>query len=338
MRVHLALLCCLLPTSLASSCYPNGGVTKDDTDWTPVDTEGDTDADTDADTDTDTTDTGTPWDERDWPSTQEMFIGFAYPASQEQLAVEMGLNIMGASQLDSNTWTVTNSGTTWTIHFERAGDNMAEGLRTPGAVVIYAGHSNYGLGGVYSDLPDLSQIEEIETVQDFFNFGTPHAGINYSYLTQDQAYPNLTIRPEDIAEDPVNYEVPIIGGDRFPNDDGVGIGDTFPLRGSGSSAYHYTNGGNRYLIVNAGADDIPGPSELAYDVLFLKSCNSGRYYIENFQHGDVFYTIDNVYADEMVVTVDLFVKHIILRTPYWEIAELMDEREGNPVYEWMKID
>jgi hypothetical protein len=52
MRAHLIVTCCLLPTMLAASCYPKGSTIKDDTSWTPVDTEGDTDTDTDADTDT----------------------------------------------------------------------------------------------------------------------------------------------------------------------------------------------------------------------------------------------------------------------------------------------
>ena len=339
MRAHLILICCLLPTTLAASCYPKGSTVKDDTSWQPVDTddsEGDTDSDTDGDTDTD--DTGVPWDDRVWPSTQEMFVAFAYPASQEQVAVEMGLRVMGASQVDSTTWTLTHDVTTWTIHLERSAENMTQGLRTPGAVVVYAGHSNYGLGGVFSDLPDLSDIEDITTVEDFYNFGGPWAAINYSYLVNDQAYPNLMIRPEDVATDPENYAVPVLGEERFPNESGVAPGQGFDLHGSGSNAYHFTNDGSSYLIVNAGAADIPPPEEQAYDVLFIKSCNSGRYYVENFQRGDFFYTIDNVYAEEMVVTMDLFVKHIILRTPYWEITDLMDEREGNDVYEWVKID
>jgi hypothetical protein len=267
-----------------------------------------------------------------------MFVSFAYPAAQEQAAVEMTLRIMGARQQDTTTWTVTEGDTDWTIHLERSAANMDAGLRTPGAVVVYAGHSNYGLGGVFSDLPDLSQIEEIVTLQDFYNYGGPQTAINYPYLRDTQAYPNLAIAPTDIAVDPVNYEVPILGGPRFPNDSGVGIGDTFALHGSGESAYHFTNEGTAYLIVNAGSADLPAPAELQYDILFIKSCNSGRYYVENFQRGGFFYTVDNVYTEDMVLTVDLFVKHILLRTPYWEIAQLMDEREGNHVYEFVQID
>ncbi len=327
----------LMFTLLACHCYPKGAVVDDSTDpWDTVDTqEGDTDTDTDTDADTD--DTGSPWDDREWPSTQEMFVAFAYPASQEQVAVEMALRVMGASQQDDTTWTITSGETAWTIHLERSADNIDRGLRTPGAVVVYAGHSNYGLGGVFSDLPDLSQIEEIETVEDFYNFGGPHAAISYSYLVNEQAYPNLTIRPEDIADDPENYLVPILDEERFPNDEGVGPGQPFTIHGSGSSAYHYTVDGSGYLIVNAGAADLPDPSEMLYEILFIKSCNSGRYYIENFQRGEYFYTIDNVYAEEMVVTMDVFVKNVILRTPYWEIADLLDEREGGDVYEWVHI-
>ncbi|MFH1465197.1 MAG: hypothetical protein ABIO70_12500 [Pseudomonadota bacterium] len=327
-----------LVTLLAlSACHPKS-IKPDDSDpWIPTDdTEGDTDADTDGDTDTD--DTGTPWEEREWPATQEMFVSFAYPAAQEQAAVEMTLRVMGGRQQDATTWTITEGDTAWTIHLERSAANMDAGLRTPGAVVVYGGHSNYGIGGVFSDLPDLSQIEDIVHVEDFYNYGGPQAAISYSYLRDTQAYPNLTIRPEDIGEDVENYEVPIIGGPRFPNDSGVGIGDTFTLHGSGSSAYHYTYGGTAYLLVNAGAADLPAADDLQYDILFIKSCNSGRYYTENFQHGGFFYTVDNVYSEHMVVTVDLFVKHILLRTPYWEIAQLMDERESTHVYEFVQID
>jgi hypothetical protein len=336
MRAHIILGSLLLPVLCAASCYPRGAKDDSDDPWTPVDS-SDSDADTDTDGDTDT-DTGIPWDERVWPTTQEMFVGFAYPASQEQVAVEMALRVMGATQVDETTWTITHDVTSWTIHLERSAENMDRGLRTEGAVVVYAGHSNYGIGAVYSDLPDLSQVEQIGLVEDFYNFGGPWAGINHSYLVNDQAYPNLTIRDEDIAQDPQNYDVPILGIERFPNDDGVAPGQTFSLHGSGTSGYHFTSGDNRYLIVNAGNADLPSPEEMLYDVLFIKSCNSGRYYIESFQRGDFFYTIDNVYAENLVVTVDLFVKHIILRTPYWEIADELDEREGGDVYEWVRID
>jgi hypothetical protein len=334
MRPRPPILCTLLALA---ACH-NSGITPDDSDpWIPTDdTEGDADADTDGDTDTD--DTGIPWDERTWPATQEMFVAFAYPASQEQAAVEMMLRIMGASQQDSTTWTITEGVTDWTIHLERSAANMDRGLRTPGAVVVYGGHSNYGLGGVFSDLPDLSQIEEIVNLQDFYNYGGPHAAISYAYLRDTQAYPNLTVSPTEMAQTQVNYEVPILGGPRFPNDDGVGIGDTFTLHGSGENAYHYTYGGTAYLIVSAGAADLPSPDEMQYDILFIKSCNSGRYYIENFQRGGFFYTVDNVYTEDMVPTVDLFVKHILLRTPYWEIAALMDARESGHKYEFVQID
>jgi hypothetical protein len=337
MRPHLLLIASLLPALVAASCYPKGTVLETDEPWTPVDSE-DSDADTDTDTDTDTDDTGIPWEERDWPSAQEMFVSFAYPAAQEQAAVEMVLRVMGASQLDDTTWSITHGVTTWTIHIERSAENIVRGLRTPGAVVVYAGHSNYGLGGVFSDLPDLSPIEEIDSVDDFFNFGGPYAAINYAYLRDEQAYPNLVISPDDIAQEPENYLVPILDEERFPNEAGVDPGESFELHGSGSSAYHFSSGENRYLIVNAGSADLPPPEEMVYDVMFVKSCNSGRYYIESFQRGEYFYTTDNVYAEDMVVTMDLFVKHMILRTPYAEIADLMDEREGNAVYEWVHID
>ncbi len=314
----------------------SGELDTDDEADADADADTDTDTDTDADGDADTDDTGVPWDEREWPAEQDMFVALGYPGALEQLAVEMTIAVLGASQVDDTTWTLSYGDTDWTIYMERTGKNFSRGLATPGAVVIYAGHSNYGLGGMFSDLPDGSEIPEVETIQDIHNFGTEGVALNLEYLQTTQAYPNLHLSQSDFAQAPQNYLVPILKEERFPNDNGVGPGDTFSLFGSGEYAYHYTLEHTTYAIVNGGADDIPAPEDQAYDVLLLKSCHSGRYYIEQFMRGVFFYTDDNVYAEKEIATVDLFVKHIIMRTPWWEIVEEMNERED--VYHYVEID
>ncbi len=326
----------LLPISAAlllGGCHARLGVSKEDTDsqdsWSPVDTSETADTQ-------DTEDTGVPWDEREWPEEQQMFIALAYPAAMEQLAVEMALLVMGASQQNDTTWTISHSGTDWTIYLDRSGESFTQGLLTPGAVVIYGGHSNYGMGGLYSDLPDGSDVVEVETLADFWNFGSPHVGMNLEYLQTTQAYPNLHLRDGDIATDPLNYEVPVIGGLRHPNDQGVGAGDGFTQVGTGESAYHFTYEGTPYLLVNGGADDVPPVEEQVHDVLLIKSCNSGRYYLENFLRGTVFYTEGNVYAEEEVISVDIFVKKIIQRAHWDDVTAALNERED--VYHWVAID
>ena len=88
------------------------------------------------------------------------------------------------------------------------------------------------------------------------------------------------------------------------------------------------------LLVRGGKADVP--DDLQYDTLLIKSCHSGRYYSENFQHGTLFYTVDNVYSEDFNTTVDLFVKGTLNRWDNDTIVSEMNERED--VYRWHQFD
>ena len=86
---------------------------------------------------------------------------------------------------------------------------------------------------------------------------------------------------------------------RFPNNEGVSPEEQFQLQVEGPTAYHYTNTTTdfvdappetrNYTLVRSESSDLP---VLKYKWFYFDACNSGRDYIENFEHGSFLYTID----------------------------------------------
>jgi hypothetical protein len=85
----------------------------------------------------------------------------------------------------------------------------------------------------------------------------------------------------------------------IPNNDGITPGSQFQLQAEGSTAYHYTHTTRdffdapsetrNYTLVHSGLSDLPN---LRYKWFYFDACNTGRDYIENFNHGSFFYTTD----------------------------------------------
>ncbi len=177
-------------------------------------------------------------------------------------------------------------------------------LQTEGADVIFNGHANSGIG-----LSFAHEGEILVRTTDFFNMtGKRNSDSNPAIAGVAWAHELQINGPMQITEDEIpptveNYQVlrGIVDQLKFPNDpdnpdDVVGVGETFTLTKQGATPmpdvwYHYqapiVSTKHKFLLVKSGAEDVPS---LHYRSLFLYLCSSGRYFLESFQHGQVFYT------------------------------------------------
>ncbi len=303
-----------------------------DDDTTDDDTEDDDSADDDSTGDDDTTEA-----EVYPPTNSDIFVMYAYPAHLVAASVDAYLSIAGASW-NGTYWTYTDSdlGLDYRIHQCDDTSCFIEGVQTADSIVIYAGHSNYGLGATFSELEDHSEIEHVETPDDFFGIGSEMTGMNFQYLKEMQKYPNLTLRPEDIPEAPLNYMVPYLSEHRFPNNEGVAPGQAFSVIGYDVYGYpvHYHDAqtGTAKTIVNRGQDEVP--DNMQYAAIFFRSCSSSWYYIENFDQGMFFYSTAEVNYD--IAIVYRFIRGII-RGDSWNT--IRDELNAlDPIYDFIDFD
>jgi len=262
----------------------------------------------------------------------EMFLLEAYPAyDYERKLVENYLRTASAGKEGDVYYASLPERKRYiSLRFGASPEAFARALETPGAVVGFTGHSNFGLGALFSELPDHSQIEWVTSIADYMNLSTPFVGASWPYLVHEQAYPNLWISDEEIAVYPENYCTPV-GVQRFPNDDGVGVCETFgAVQGEGIDRYHYRLDGlvgdSFRLVVHGGSADLPDP--LRYAVLYYRSCNSGIYYSESFQRGVLFYTT----FDSIVGAMDVFVKGTLHGWDWDLLKRRLNLRQNNNDY------
>ena len=423
------LLYVLLACAWVFTGCPGAGITVDDDTYPSDDddddtSEGDDDDATPADDDDDATpadddDDATPGDDDDTteplgpPDHANIYIMYGYPSMLESASVDAYMAIAGGS-FNGTYWSWSDGSRSYTIHQNVEPSGFIEGVQDPDGIVIYAGHSNFGLGTTFSyvplpgtvtlshnsddaatsedltavvsagatirlpsdapsaidgweaftvdavtansidfsgnyqgtscvavadhavDVPNHSDIEYVHTLDDVFNLGSEYVAINYQYLHQEQAYPNFALREADIVQDPVNYMVPGINVDRFPNNIGVGPGDTFPVIGTDpwGNPYHYQDAHDGYhkTIVRGGSADMPANDQ--YAISFIRSCNSGRYYGETFNRGVMFFATED--ADYEIAIIYLFIKGIIEDKSYDEILALMNA--ADPMYEYFDFN
>lgn len=204
------------------------------------------------------------------------------------------------------------------------GETEAElktGLSTQDCAVVFEGHSNFGIG------PSFAPATNITRLSSFMNLGSARAPIHWDLA--GNFYANLTIEDSEVANDVNNYEVPNLdlAGNlklRFVNIDGVGNNQTFHLTGTATGRKHYrvTEDSNR-VIVNAGNAD--APPLLKYGSFYYNACNSGRHFLETFNRGDFFYTIDNC---ESAHTSRVFVQKTIEGKTSAQILEALNLEEN----------
>jgi Bacterial TSP3 repeat len=215
----------------------------------------------------------------------------------------------------------------WVIQTARSEAAIKSGLASA-PYVVFEGHANMGLGPAFNNQP--------AKISDFTNFGNPQAAINWEYLRTTE-YPNFTTMTAAETPSPVaNYMVlpQKINIERYDNINGVGIGQNFTLKGTGSGRYHFNRlGDNEVLIVNAGKADLP---VLGYKAFFYNSCKTARDFGEVFQHGKFFCSNVSCYAD-YGASVE-FVKGLITGETWTEIlfdlndTHALDDTIVGPAY------
>jgi hypothetical protein len=181
----------------------------------------------------------------------------------------------------------------WSVYVWETEKHAKIALSTPGAVIAYDGHSNFGMGFAFEvHFARLSQ---------FMNIADHMIPVNWPYLRDHQEHPSLDFSDAEYGDDPST-------GTRFDPTCGTATVETAggPLRKSRWGApgqrfsltrgerrwfdHHYGEGDNVRIVVQAGSRDMP---EKKWSKLFLNSCYSGSYYYDSFGgHGTLFMTTD----------------------------------------------
>ncbi len=189
---------------------------------------------------------------------------------------------------------------------------LLEALQADGRIVIYDGHANFGFS------PSFTKSTH-KTIADFTNFGVKYTDIPVHYrgdgterdmmfyldapdlpaLTEDEAitldhihgegWGYLVLQQVQIRDKALNYHLPFIGDERFPNAGGIAPNQFFTKQGEGfNNEWHFHRGSSKRLMVTAPGDQVP--KNLRYKTFFYNACSSGPHFIENFRHGEFVYT------------------------------------------------
>jgi hypothetical protein len=318
----------------------------DDNNDTPTDDDDSSPADDDNDNNNDTT--------PDEPDDMEIFVVYGFPGLLERLTVDLYLEKAGFAQT-GNEWSRDDADRTIFVHEAWNAAALTEALSTEGAYVVFVGHSNFGLGPIFTDETWVHKLDWVTGIDDFFHLGNGLSSIQYRYMIEGQSYPNFRVKPAQIADHPLNYLTATLQLERFENIDGVDPGEAFPdVQGQGLDIYHYTappwiqdDGallfepplpplgpilpGTEMLIVNLGESSLP---ELRYKALLWKSCYSGLYFLDELQHGVVFYTLAS--PSYLVPTIQAFLDGVIRGQSWTKIntrLNNLDDIYGYRVFE-----
>lgn len=170
-------------------------------------------------------------------------------------------------------------------------------LSTPGSVVAYDGHSNFGLGFAFKT--GFSRLHQ------FLNIADAQIPVNWEYMREHQDHPSLDFTDSEYGDDMATSAPfdPVQGSATVEGSQGPlrkpryllsgGVGARLGLTRGGSKRWldhHYGEDGNYRIVVKAGSRDMP---EKRWSKLFLNSCYSGSYYYDSFGgHGSLFFTRD----------------------------------------------
>jgi PKD repeat protein len=127
-------------------------------------------------------------------NTEHIFVSLGYCESLTRDLIIGMLKGLGATQSGAD-WTYRNTkqNKTYRITFANSIASMKQALTTPGAHIIYVGHSSMGLGGVFvSDQENwLQHIDGVKYIDDdlVFNYSSKTISADIKYLRTKQAYP-----------------------------------------------------------------------------------------------------------------------------------------------------
>lgn len=186
----------------------------------------------------------------------------------------------------------------WAIYVSKSEKQAKLALSTPGSVVAYDGHSNFGMGFAFET--------HHARISEFMNIANEQIPVNWIYMREHQEHPALVFEDSEYGDDsgtpafsdPVQVPTSVRGTNgsyetsRFPSNPGSG-GRRFTItRGTKKwDDQHYSLGAdNVRIVVKAGAADMPTRN---WRALFLNSCYSGPYYYDVFNHGTLFFTTDS---------------------------------------------
>jgi hypothetical protein len=283
--------------------------------------------------------------------------------------VETYLN--GAAFIHTNSlWLVKgkdifNKDKYYTVETGKTEKELLEGLEASGRTVIFDGHANFGLG------PNFS-ITTYKEISDFTNFSANYTSIPidhrgsggevdpmpyytgqstlpansppslYGQIMSGQAnladsgWAYLFLNTNEIMVNPMNYNLPVMNSIRFINDQGVSDQQKFSQQNrEPNKEWHFrtTPTSLKRVMVEAPGNDLP---TLRYGTFFYNACDSGRHFIENFQHGNYVFTLDEAPMDKATL---YFLQHIIEgKTPEQATALLdgidnADSDESDKTYE-----
>jgi hypothetical protein len=234
----------------------------------------------------------------------------------------------------------------WVVEIASDEDGLRAGLSSGGRYVVFDGHSNFGFG------PDFLGSDQINRISDFTNFGARYTDVPLTFrkLIRNPANPNAPVNFGDpygnpvvpdaeIEAAPTNYKPLPVNEERFPNIDGVGVGQFFPKQGQGFDTFHYhIQGGAKRLMIDAPKSDLP--ANLAYKTFFYNACGTGPDYIENFKHGDYIYTNKSCFVHQGT---KIYVQGVIegKRTeqimPLLNVPDVGGGAQGEVVYEFERF-
>lgn len=203
-------------------------------------------------------------------------------------------------------------------------------MGTPGAYVAYDGHSNFGLGYAFDT--------HKKTIAEFMNIANDYVPINWPYLRDHQEHPGLMFDDSEYGDDkntaarfdvvqvsnnPVKGKRETVYSSRF-FDHSVSGGYHLSLtRGAKKwEDHHYGGSDNPRIVIKAGSHDLPAKK---WRMIFLNSCYSGQYYYSVFNHGVLFYTIDEASSSQ---TTKAWIKAIVEGKDKDGILEAINKEEN----------
>jgi len=134
----------------------------------------------------------------DVSTSEPTFVFFLYAYANLRPEYVTMLENIGAYREGDNKWVYRNESLNKTnvIVLHQGLDcipDMADALRKPGAQLIPLGHSNYGIGAVFSTIRELNEqvIEDVQFFDDdrIFNFSSPWVHVSISGMRTGQEYP-----------------------------------------------------------------------------------------------------------------------------------------------------